>query len=194
MDVKTVTHHTCHARGCRTACKPEFLMCPMHWRMVPQVVQKRVYRAYRPGQCSFDPLPSEAWRLAANDAILAVARKEYAESRSSQPDPGSGTAALEPWFGSDPAPERRIGPLLSSRLETIRDRPLPALPPQEPSWPGWCPAHGGLAEPCCPLQRAHAGSTVELPRHVHVAQQEDPALECPACFPGPRKAARRVGV
>ena len=67
--------HTCHARGCTTPVKPELLMCFKHWRMVPRLLQRAVWRAYRSGQCD-DKRPSEAWHQAADAAIRAVAEKE----------------------------------------------------------------------------------------------------------------------
>lgn len=67
--------HTCHARGCDKPVPPERLMCLGHWRMVPRVIQRAVWSAYRPGQCD-DKRPSEVWHHAADAAIGAVARKE----------------------------------------------------------------------------------------------------------------------
>jgi hypothetical protein len=64
--------HTCHALGCETPCKPEFLMCLKHWRMVPLKLQQRVWATYRHGQCD-DKSPSEQWHEAADAAIAAVA-------------------------------------------------------------------------------------------------------------------------
>lgn len=69
-----MTHH-CHAKGCTTKCKPEFLMCPKHWRMVPGQYQRLVWAHYRVGQCD-DKQPSEKWHAAADLAIAAVALKE----------------------------------------------------------------------------------------------------------------------
>jgi hypothetical protein len=51
-------------------------MCLRHWRMVPKDLQRAVWAAYRPGQCDLDPAPSEAWHVAADAAILAVAKLE----------------------------------------------------------------------------------------------------------------------
>jgi hypothetical protein len=67
--------HTCHARECDKPVKPEMLMCFVHWRMVPRVIQRAVWAAYRVGQCD-DKKPSEAWHRAADAAIGAVARRE----------------------------------------------------------------------------------------------------------------------
>lgn len=70
------SNHYCHARNCKTRCKPEFLMCPHHWWMVPARTQALVYRYYKPGQCDLDPVPSGEWHAAADMAIAQVARKE----------------------------------------------------------------------------------------------------------------------
>lgn len=80
--------HRCHARGCITPCKPEYLMCPKHWRMVPRALQQAVYDAYRPGQCD-DKNPSRAWHEAADAAIDAVERQEKCtpQFQTSQPKP-----------------------------------------------------------------------------------------------------------
>lgn len=67
--------HTCHAERCTTPCKPEYLMCGRHWRMVPRQIQREVWAAYRPGQCD-DMRPSAEWFVAADRAIEAVAIKE----------------------------------------------------------------------------------------------------------------------
>ena len=67
----TIDEHHCHARGCTRACPPEHLMCWKHWRMVPDHLQRAVWRNYRPGQCD-DKDPSEAWHEAADAAIEAV--------------------------------------------------------------------------------------------------------------------------
>lgn len=71
--------HTCHARGCKTLCKPEMLMCLKHWRMVPRDLQRAVWATYRTGQCQLNPLPSKEWHAAADAAIAAVAEKEKAK-------------------------------------------------------------------------------------------------------------------
>lgn len=68
--------HTCHAKGCTTNCKPEYLMCPKHWRMVPKYYQSLVWRYYQQGQCEGKPIPSGEWHAAADLAIGAVAFKE----------------------------------------------------------------------------------------------------------------------
>lgn len=70
-----MSKHRCHARGCERACKPEFLMCGRHWKMVPKRIQAKVYRHYRDGQCD-DKKPSQEWMDAAKAAIAAVAEAE----------------------------------------------------------------------------------------------------------------------
>ena len=69
--------HVCHATGCTTHCKPEWLMCYRHWKMVPLHLQRAVWAAYRPGQCD-DMRPSPEWFEAADAAIKAVFEKEVA--------------------------------------------------------------------------------------------------------------------
>lgn len=73
--------HYCHAKDCKAICKPEFLMCPRHWRMVPRGIQTLVWKHYRLGQC-IDKRPSEAWHAAADLAIASVARLENKISES----------------------------------------------------------------------------------------------------------------
>lgn len=67
--------HHCHAKLCKTRCRPQLLMCPKHWRMVPATLQRRVYATYRRGQCD-DMRPSLDWHEAADAAIASVALQE----------------------------------------------------------------------------------------------------------------------
>lgn len=78
--------HHCHARGCRTAVKPELLMCLRHWRQVPKPLQQAVWRTYRPGQCD-DKRPSMAWHEAADAAIAFVAQLEGRKNAPTPPAP-----------------------------------------------------------------------------------------------------------
>lgn len=71
---ETAGHH-CHALRCRTKVRPELLMCPRHWRMVPIPLQRAVYRHYRRGQCD-DMEVTQAYLDAADAAINVVAQKE----------------------------------------------------------------------------------------------------------------------
>lgn len=67
--------HTCHAKRCSTRCRPQYLMCPHHWRMVPVGLKRKVLSTYRRGQCD-DKRPSLAWHEAADAAIASVALLE----------------------------------------------------------------------------------------------------------------------
>lgn len=66
--------HRCHARNCATRCRPTYLLCPAHWRLVPRPIQSAVYATYRNGQCG--DIPSEAWHQAADAAIGFVSALE----------------------------------------------------------------------------------------------------------------------
>lgn len=69
--------HLCHASGCQRVVPERLLMCGPHWRMVPRVLQARVWDAYRPGQeRTKDPSPE--YLEAAQAAIEAVAEREGA--------------------------------------------------------------------------------------------------------------------
>ncbi len=38
-----IAHH-CHALGCKRACPPRWLMCRQCWELVPEELQREVYR------------------------------------------------------------------------------------------------------------------------------------------------------
>jgi len=67
--------HLCHAKGCSAEVPPSLLMCSHHWRMVPEDLQRRVWRTYRKGQ-EIDKRPSEAYLAAMREAIEAVSTIE----------------------------------------------------------------------------------------------------------------------
>lgn len=67
--------HTCHAYQCNVAVKPEMMMCFRHWKMVPTLIQKKIWATYRRGQCD-DKQISIDYGKAAKAAIRAVAQKE----------------------------------------------------------------------------------------------------------------------
>lgn len=67
--------HTCHAVGCPVAVSPKMLMCARHWRMVPQDVQRAIWRTYRPGQ-EQDKSASEAYLYQQRRAVMHVALQE----------------------------------------------------------------------------------------------------------------------
>lgn len=67
--------HRCHARGCRRAVEPKFLMCPAHWRRVPKRIQAQIWKHYVPGQeLRKDPTPE--YLAVMQSAINAVAAYE----------------------------------------------------------------------------------------------------------------------
>ena len=63
--------HKCHVPGCPTEVPPHMLMCLKHWRRVPELLRKRVWRTYRKGQ-EIDKNPSPAYLEAATAAIKSV--------------------------------------------------------------------------------------------------------------------------
>lgn len=67
--------HHCHATDCTVPIERELFMCKKHWAMVPAPIKKRIYAAYRPGQCE-DMRPSKQYCDAAKAGVIAVAAKE----------------------------------------------------------------------------------------------------------------------
>jgi hypothetical protein len=67
--------HKCHLPGCEVRTPPKYLLCPKHWKMVPQRLQMQVWATYRRGQ-EIDKRPTPEYLAAARDAIDAVACKE----------------------------------------------------------------------------------------------------------------------
>ncbi len=59
----------------------KLLMCPRHWRLVPALIQRRVWTSYRDGQ-ELDGNLSEEYLAAARAAVNAVERKEGRQSVS----------------------------------------------------------------------------------------------------------------
>lgn len=74
--------HTCHARGCEVRVPPRMLMCLAHWRRVPLLLQRAVWRHYRPGQ-EVDKRPSREYLLVMQQAIEAVWEREGRANASS---------------------------------------------------------------------------------------------------------------
>lgn len=64
--------HYCHATGCQTQVKPSLLMCKKHWSLVPDEIQKEVWKHYRKGQ-EVDKKPSEEYLRAQMVAVNHVA-------------------------------------------------------------------------------------------------------------------------
>ena len=70
--------HACHAVGCSREIPPILLLCPAHWKLVPQAIRFRVFAAYRKGR-EVDKQPSLLWCIAADDAVRYVAKLEGRE-------------------------------------------------------------------------------------------------------------------
>jgi hypothetical protein len=70
-----VNEHQCHAVGCTDHVPPRLHMCVRHWRMVPLLVQKLIWKHYRPGQ-EIDKKPSVAYLAVAFTSISCVALQE----------------------------------------------------------------------------------------------------------------------
>ena len=79
-----MSKHHCHATGCEVECRPTYLMCFIHWSVVPSVIQREVNRYYQTGQCDGEVTPSESWHKAADAAIGAVALLEGQPIRKCQ--------------------------------------------------------------------------------------------------------------
>lgn len=62
--------HKCLASGCKRQVDARYLMCGVHWALVPGDVQREVYAAYRAGQDI--TTASDVWHKAADKAIAAV--------------------------------------------------------------------------------------------------------------------------
>ncbi len=73
--------HVCHAASCTIDIPPRLLMCRVHWALVPQDVQRAVWREYREGQ-EQDKRPSAAYLAVQQLAVMLVAQREarYAEA------------------------------------------------------------------------------------------------------------------
>lgn len=76
VDAK-IEGHECPANGCRTRVRPDKLLCGPHWALVPGVLARAVYAAWRHGhgQGSLEHL------RACDDAVDAVNRHIAARGR-----------------------------------------------------------------------------------------------------------------
>lgn len=75
--------HYCHVKGCQKRVAPKFLMCAPHWRLVPQGLQRAVWRLYRPGQeITKDPTPEY---LEAARAACAYVENLFRNARHAPP-------------------------------------------------------------------------------------------------------------
>lgn len=73
--VHAVSAHLCHARGCEAPVPPRMFMCRRHWFMVPKAMRDAIWATYVSGQERRKD-PSDAYLVAALDAVEAVAAKE----------------------------------------------------------------------------------------------------------------------
>lgn len=103
MTVGPATEHTCHAKNCIRVVPPRMFMCVRHWRMVPRLLQTRIWAAYIPGQ-EIRKDPTVGYLSVAHEAIEAVAEKEglaakfrrMATAKIGWPWPRS-TAKIDEW-------------------------------------------------------------------------------------------------
>ncbi len=75
MNMTNTNVHLCHARNCTIPVPPRMLMCLAHWRKVPLLLQRKVWRYYRPGQ-EVDKQPSAEYLAVMKEAIQAVWERE----------------------------------------------------------------------------------------------------------------------
>lgn len=67
--------HLCHAEGCDTEVPEAMFMCAKHWRRLPRSLKRAIWAHYENGQ-EIRKDPSEAYLLAAEDAIEWLAKAE----------------------------------------------------------------------------------------------------------------------
>lgn len=67
--------HYCHARGCTKMVAPKLFMCVRHWEMLPQRMQRAVWRTYTPGQ-EVRKDPSKEYLEVTREAIMWLAEYE----------------------------------------------------------------------------------------------------------------------
>jgi hypothetical protein len=79
VSLDEIRQHFCHATDCARMVAPKFLMCRYHWGMVPKAIQDAVWQAYQPGQELGEKQPTNAYVLAVEAAMKAVADLEAAE-------------------------------------------------------------------------------------------------------------------
>jgi len=71
--------HRCPINGCEATIHKRFLMCFVHWRMVPRPLQMRVYATYQRGQENQGiGAASDAYVEAMAEAIRIVNEQERA--------------------------------------------------------------------------------------------------------------------
>jgi hypothetical protein len=76
-------HHECHWPGCQKQVPPAMWGCRTHWARIPADLQRKIWKAYRPGQ-EKDMRPSEAYLAAAHEV------QEWIKSQLPPPEPVTG--------------------------------------------------------------------------------------------------------
>lgn len=64
--------HECHWPGCTTQVKPALWGCRKHWYTLPEELQKKIWKAFEPGQ-EISGRPSQAYVDAANEVQIWIA-------------------------------------------------------------------------------------------------------------------------
>lgn len=112
--------HVCHAKGCDTPVPRRLLMCPRHWRMVPRVMQREIWRLYVPGQ--------ENDRTKVTADYLAFTRKVIDfVYRSEKGDKSYASKSLEPQAQGELAFRDSQAPATGT-LQARRDAPRVGRP------------------------------------------------------------------
>lgn len=78
--------HTCHASNCTAPVPPSLLMCPKHWRMVPNEIQQLVTRYYVKGQERGGVKIRKGWFASVRAAIGYVATMEFGRTARGEDD------------------------------------------------------------------------------------------------------------
>lgn len=67
-----MSKHKCHVPDCGIPTHPSKLMCPAHWKSVPENLKHLVLKHYQRDQCEHLIAPSKFWLAAARYSINAV--------------------------------------------------------------------------------------------------------------------------
>ena len=78
-----MNQHACDANHCPVKVDASKGMCPVHWRMVPVEIQRRIYAAARKFKSRAQRLSSVEFLEAWADAVEAVATQEDRLTRNS---------------------------------------------------------------------------------------------------------------
>lgn len=66
--------NVCHAIGCDRRRPAQFIMCPLHWSLVPRELQRELRNIYRPNRARADH--ARQFLTVSEQAIVAVAVAE----------------------------------------------------------------------------------------------------------------------